>query len=111
MKQTSLILDGGLVTDIPLGKTKRLKHDKGAVLLCNVNGTFFAVSDRCTHEDASLYLGCLKGERVHCSLHGGEFCVKTGAPLTEPVEVALQTYVVTVEAGRIRVSVPLSETR
>lgn len=103
MTTTSLILDGGLTTDIPVGKTKRIKHDKGAVLLCNVNGTFYAVDDRCTHEDVSLYLGCLKGERVHCSLHGGEFCVKTGAVLREPAEVGLKTYEVRVEENRINV--------
>lgn len=91
------------MTDIPVGKTKRIKHDNGAVLLCNVNGTFYAVDDRCTHEDASLYLGCLKGERVHCSLHGGEFCVKTGAPLKEPAEVGLKTYEVRVEGRRVEV--------
>jgi nitrite reductase/ring-hydroxylating ferredoxin subunit len=103
MTTTSLILDGGLTTDIPVGKTKRIKHDKGAVLLCNVNGTFYAVDDRCTHEDVSLYLGCVKGERVHCSLHGGEFCVKTGAPLKEPAEVGLKTYEVRVEKVNIHI--------
>jgi len=94
-------VDAGLVTELPLGKTKRIKHAQGAILVCHVAGQVYALDDRCTHEDASLYLGCLKGERVHCSLHGGEFDVKTGAALTEPAEIALRTYPVQISDGRI----------
>lgn len=85
---------------------KRVEAGNGKrILICNVAGEFYAVDDMCTHEDASLYLGCLHGERVHCSLHGGEFNVKTGAAVTEPAEIPLQTYPVSLENGRIMVMV------
>ncbi|MDD5391470.1 MAG: non-heme iron oxygenase ferredoxin subunit [Thiothrix sp.] len=95
-------LDAGSINEIKPGKTKRVEAGNGKrILVCNVGGEFFAVDDRCTHEDSSLYLGCLKGDRIHCSLHGGEFSVKTGEALAEPAEVALQTYQVSIEDGRI----------
>lgn len=97
--------DAGSINEIKPGKTKRLDIANGKrILVCNVDGEFYAVDDRCTHEDSSLYLGCLKGERIHCSLHGGEFSVKTGEALAEPAEISLQTYPVQVSAGRILIT-------
>lgn len=96
------MIDVASIKEIPIGKTKRIRLANGqAVLLCNVAGAIFAVDDQCTHEDASLYLGCLKGEEIHCSLHGGRFNVKTGAPTHEPAEIALKTYKVTIAQERI----------
>jgi nitrite reductase/ring-hydroxylating ferredoxin subunit len=84
--------------DIKPGKTLRVEvKPRQHALVCNVNGEFYAVDDRCTHGDVSLYLGCLKGDKVHCSLHGGEFCVRTGQAVTEPAEEPLKTYTVLVE--------------
>jgi 3-phenylpropionate/trans-cinnamate dioxygenase ferredoxin subunit len=98
-------LDAGSINEIKPGKTKRVEAGNGKrILVCNVGGEFYAVDDRCTHEDSSLYLGCLKGDRIHCSLHGGEFSVKTGEALAEPAEIALQTYVVSLVDERITVT-------
>jgi 3-phenylpropionate/trans-cinnamate dioxygenase ferredoxin subunit len=95
-------LDAGSINEIKPGKTKRVEAGNGKrILVCNVGGEFYAVDDRCTHEDSSLYLGCLKGDKIHCSLHGGEFSVKTGEALAEPAEIALQTYPVSLIDGRI----------
>ncbi|MBJ6611098.1 MAG: non-heme iron oxygenase ferredoxin subunit [Candidatus Thiothrix moscowensis] len=98
-------LDAGSINEIKPGKTKRVEAGNGKrILVCNVNGEFYAVDDRCTHGDSSLYLGCLKGDRVHCSLHGGEFNVKTGEPVAEPADVPLQTYPVSLVDGRILIT-------
>ena len=98
-------MDAGESTAIKPGKTKRLTLASGQrILLCNVDGEFYAVADQCTHGDASLYLGCLKGERIHCSLHGGEFNVKTGEAVTEPAEIPLKTYAVSLENGRLYIT-------
>lgn len=71
------------------------------LLVCNVNNQFYTVDDMCTHEDASLYLGCLKGHDVECSLHGGRFNVITGEASVEPAELPLQTYPTQLINGRI----------
>lgn len=86
------LLNIGTVNDIKPGKTKRITHGNLALLVCNVDGTFYTVDDMCTHEDSSLYLGCLKGKEVQCSLHGGRFNVITGEATVEPAEIALRTY-------------------
>ncbi len=99
------MIDAGSINEIQPGKMKRVEAvntgNGKRILVCNVDGKFYAVDDRCTHEDASLYLGCLKGERVQCSLHGGMFNVKTGEAVVEPAEFPLHTYPVHIENGRI----------
>nr|CAA6820223.1 MAG: Non-heme iron oxygenase ferredoxin subunit [uncultured Thiotrichaceae bacterium] len=101
------MIDAGTIDDIKLGKMKRVDTGTGKrVLVCNVDGEFFAVDDMCTHEDASLWLGCLKGAEVQCSLHGGMFNVKTGEATVEPAEIALNTYPVSIADNRILVDYP-----
>lgn len=96
------MIDAGPADKLKTGDMKRVSAANGKrILVCHIADGFYAVDDMCTHEDASLYLGCLKGERIHCSLHGGEFNVKTGEAVEEPAEIPLQTYPVTIEGGRI----------
>lgn len=101
------MINAGSINEIKPGKMKRIDCPDGKrILVCNVDGEFHAVDDMCTHEDASLYLGCLKGEEVQCSLHGGMFNVKTGSATVEPAELPLQTYVVTLQDDMIQVDYP-----
>lgn len=98
------MINAGTTSEIKPGKMKRVDAPNGKrVLVCNVDGEFYAVDDMCTHEDASLYLGCIKGDQVQCSLHGGMFNVRTGAATVEPAEIALNTYPVRIVGERILV--------
>ncbi|HPE62168.1 MAG: non-heme iron oxygenase ferredoxin subunit [Thiothrix sp.] len=100
------MIDAGSINEIKPGKMKRVALENGQhILVCNVDGQFHAVDDRCTHEDASLYLGCLKGDRVQCSLHGGMFNVRTGEPAEEPAEIALKTWPVQIVDDRIMITI------
>lgn len=87
------------------GMTKRVVINGRPVLVANVDGSFHAVDDLCTHEDSSLSLGCLKGELVSCTLHGSRFSVITGEPLEEPATAALNTYPVRIDGNDLLVQV------
>ena len=89
------------VDAIKPGLTRRVTIDGHPILIANVNGTFYAVDDLCTHEDSSLSLGCLKGELVSCTLHGSRFSVITGEPTEEPATEPLKTYSVRIEGNNI----------
>ena len=89
----------GEVGELPPGKMKRIDVSGRRILLANVDGCFYATDDTCTHEDASLSTGSLKGELVKCPLHGSRFNVRTGEVLEEPAEENLRTYAVRVEEG------------
>ncbi|MEJ2143020.1 MAG: non-heme iron oxygenase ferredoxin subunit [Gammaproteobacteria bacterium] len=74
------------------GKMLRVTVDGQNILLANVDGEIYAVEDMCSHEDASLYNGALKGRCVECPLHGSHFDLKTGEPQQEPATEAIKTF-------------------
>lgn len=91
------------------GTMKRFDVSGRRILLANVGGRLCAVDDTCTHEEASLSTGVLKGELVKCPLHNSRFNVCTGEALEEPAEENLRTYPVREEGGRILIGVPGGE--
>ena len=90
---------------MPPGTTKRVVVDGVDVLLCNVDGTFYAVEDVCTHDGGPLDQGELEGCRIECPRHGATFDVTTGAVLTLPAIVPLPTYAVRVDGDDVFVEV------
>jgi 3-phenylpropionate/trans-cinnamate dioxygenase ferredoxin subunit len=48
------------------------------VLLANVEGSYYAIANKCTHLGGSLGKGVLEGSIVTCPRHGSRFDVKTG---------------------------------
>jgi 3-phenylpropionate/trans-cinnamate dioxygenase ferredoxin subunit len=83
------------------GKMKRVDLDGRRILLANVDGRYCAADDTCTHEDASLSTGFLKGDIVKCPLHGSRFNLRTGEVLDDPAEQNLRTYPVRVDGDDI----------
>ena len=87
--------------EVKPGSMKRVMIEGHALLLVNVDGRYYTVDDTCTHEDASLSSGSLRGEFVKCPLHGSRFNVITGAVLDDPAEQDLQTYPVKIVGDAI----------
>jgi len=72
------------VNEIPSGQMKHAEVNGKEVLIANVSGKFYAMSDRCGHMNALLSMGNLTGNTVTCPFHGSKFDVITGKKLTEP---------------------------
>ncbi len=89
------------VEGLASGMMRRLEIGERRILLASVAGCIYATDDACTHEEASLSTGSLRGEWVKCPLHGSRFNVRTGEVVDEPAEARLRTYAVRVEAGDI----------
>ena len=68
------------------------------------NGVLYCAENRCPHEDIKLTLGCLKGNRVKCSLHGYSFDLATGDSSEADVD-NMQTYAVKQENNEIYIEV------
>lgn len=90
----------GKVSDIPAGGMIRIEAGGSAILIANVDGTYHAVDDTCTHAGASLAEGKLDGHAVTCGWHGAQFDCRGGALLKFPAKIRdLGTYRITVEDG------------
>ena len=91
-----------VLDEVREGNTKKICFkDRSPILLANVGGKIYAVDDTCTHEDSSLSLGCLREDKVKCTLHGSWFSVVTGEPTEEPADEALATYQVEIRDNEI----------
>ena len=91
--------------DIPLGKVNVYEVDGRQIAVCNVDGTFYAIDDICTHDGGSLDQGELEDDQIECPRHGARFDVKTGRALTLPAVMPVQSYPVQVNGDAIEVSV------
>lgn len=87
--------------EIPPGKGKAVTVDGRRIALFNVNGTFYAIDDTCTHEEASLAEGAVYGEIVACPKHGSRFHLSTGRVLSLPAVVPVNTYQVKVSDEQV----------
>jgi 3-phenylpropionate/trans-cinnamate dioxygenase ferredoxin subunit len=75
------------------------------VLLCRVDGQHYAVSNHCSHARQALATGKLKGYEISCPLHGARFDVRDGRCLAAPASRPIPTFEVTLEAGKVHVTV------
>lgn len=92
------------VSEVPPGTMRRVEVAGQPVCLINVDGTFAAIGDTCTHEEASLSQGTLSGEVVVCPRHGARFHARTGRVLSLPAVRSVPVYPVRVEGEDVLVS-------
>ena len=75
------------------------------IALFNVDGTYYAIGDTCTHRGGPLSEGDVQGAKVTCSWHGADFDLKTGAALGPPAHKGVPSYKVVVEGDEIKVEI------
>ena len=73
------------------------------IAVANVDGTFYAFGDTCTHMACSLAGGDLEETTVICPCHGSEFDVTSGAVLQGPAREPVGTYELRVEDGNLEI--------
>jgi nitrite reductase/ring-hydroxylating ferredoxin subunit len=82
---TNDFIEVAKVNELPEGKMKHVEVNGREVLISNVGGKFYALSDRCGHMNALLSMGNLKENTITCPFHGARFDVTTGRKLSEPI--------------------------
>ena len=93
------------VGEIPPGQCLRVEIGGLPIGIFNVDGSFHAIHDMCTHSEASLCEGDLEGDEVVCPLHFATFNVKTGACTGPPADEDVPTFPVRVDGDDIIVDV------
>lgn len=100
------------ITDIPSGSVKKVEVAGAEILIANVDGTFYAVAERCTHLRGHLSEGQVQDGIVTCPRHGARFDLRTGRNVgsaqllflkTTPRD--LPTYAVKIDADDVLVDV------
>ena len=94
------------VTDLPAGKGMQVDVGGQPVALFNVDGTYYAIGNSCTHVGGSLSEGTLEGTTVTCPRHGAQFDVASGQVLRPPAGDPVPSYKVEVDGDDIKIEVP-----
>ena len=100
-------LDVGPVEELPPGSVKIVVAGSIAVGVYNLDGEFYAIEDRCSHDDGPLAEGPFDpaSRTVECPRHGSLFDLTTGRPKTLPAYLPVDTFPVRVEDGVIKLEV------
>ena len=72
------------VTELEPGEGKTVEIEGASLALFNVDGTYFAIANACTHVGGPLGEGSLIGKGVTCPLHGAQFDVTCGKSISGP---------------------------
>jgi 3-phenylpropionate/trans-cinnamate dioxygenase ferredoxin subunit len=89
------------VHECPPGKLKGVELEGRPLVLANVEGSFYALEDRCTHQDYPLSDGELDGTRLECIYHGARYDVRTGRAVQLPAIRPVKTYEVEVRGDDV----------
>jgi len=73
------------------------------VAVFNVDGTFYAIGDTCTHRGGPLSEGEVNGTTVTCPWHRAQYDLKTGGILTPPAPKGVASYKVVVEGDAVSI--------
>ncbi len=76
------------------------------IAVFRVQGRFYALEDRCSHEDARLSEGeVVEGCCVKCPRHGAKFDLATGRALTLPAVLPVRTFPIHIKNGDLLVEI------
>jgi len=99
-------VDVASVEEIAPGTWRTVDIDDVEIAVINVDGSFYAIEDMCTHDGGDLSSGHMEGCEIICPRHGARFCIKTGAVTAPPAYEAVTTFPVRVFQGMIQVRDP-----
>ncbi|MCY4091264.1 MAG: non-heme iron oxygenase ferredoxin subunit [Caldilineaceae bacterium] len=93
--------------NIPAGDRLLVELDGVRIAVFNLEGSYYAIEDLCTHDGGPLVEGeILDGCQVECPRHGARFDIRTGEALSMPAFEPTPAYEVRVEDGQVYVEEP-----
>ena len=101
------IIDVCTVSDLPDGERKLVTWEDLEIGVFNCDGSYFAIEDRCSHDDGPLAEGEFDAETctVECPRHGSLFDLRTGKPKTLPAYQPVDTFPVHVDNDTVKLEV------
>lgn len=83
--------------DLALDSVRKVEADGQDIALVRCEEGVFAIGNRCSHADVELSEGEVEGCALECWLHGSQFDLRTGMPLSPPAVQPVPTYTVVIE--------------
>lgn len=93
------------VDSVESGKAVKVEVGGRDVLICNWQGEFFAVANKCSHADEALECGRVRNGWISCPAHGARIDLTSGEAITPPAQDPIATFALRVVDGMIEVAV------
>ena len=87
------------------GKAIAVEVTGRRIAVFNVDGTYYAIGDTCTHRGGPLSEGEVQGTTVTCPWHGAQYDLQTGNVLSPPAPQGVHNYKVVVEDDDIKIEI------
>lgn len=71
--------------EVAPGGMKAVEIEGQEIVICNSDGSFYAIQRRCGHMNSPLEKGTLDGVILTCAMHCAQFDIATGEALSGPV--------------------------
>jgi 3-phenylpropionate/trans-cinnamate dioxygenase ferredoxin subunit len=91
--------------DLAPGEARRFDLPGHRIALVRIADDFYAIGDRCSHEDFSLADGEVWADELEleCARHGSTFDLRTGEPCSLPATKPVPVYEVDVDGDEVAV--------
>ena len=93
------------LTDIPDTNALAVRVGDVAIAVVRSHDEIFAIHDVCSHAEVALSEGDVFDGVIDCWLHGSEFELKTGKPLSLPATEPVAVYPVKIDGDAVYVNV------
>lgn len=91
---------------VPVGEVRVVQCGDRSLAVSNIDGTLYAIDNRCTHDNGPLGEGRLRNGRIICPRHGAAFDAKTGRVLSLPAVRSVRAYDVAVDGNDVYIDCP-----
>ena len=92
--------------EIAPGQSKVIEVGEKKIAVFNVDGSYYAIDDTCTHRGGPLSEGTREGTKITCPWHGAQFDLTDGKVLGGPASKGIGSYRVDISADRIHIEIP-----
>jgi 3-phenylpropionate/trans-cinnamate dioxygenase ferredoxin subunit len=96
------------VKDLEPGGSRRFDLGALRIALVRIDDDWYAIGDRCTHQDISLAEGEVYPDtlEIECWKHGSCFSLTTGEPSSLPATKPTPVYEVRIDGDDVLIEVP-----
>jgi 3-phenylpropionate/trans-cinnamate dioxygenase ferredoxin component len=90
------------------GEARRFDVGPRRIAVIRIDDDFYALGDRCSHEDYSLAEGEVWADEreIECPQHGSTFDLRTGEPCSLPATKPVPVYEVELDGDEVTVVLP-----
>lgn len=92
-----VLVDVCSLGELGMDSVRKVDAEGQDIALVRCDEGVFAIGNKCSHADVDLSEGEVEGCALECWLHGSQFDLRTGRPMSPPAVQPVPTYTVVID--------------